>query len=102
MYRLAVSETWVRRPIKEEDSYRRNVAHDRNSWSAGVARSGMYAKNLERVNVNPDFRGERGDARDVVVKKAGRNVQKKYIARSLMGMETSPHMGYPGGYILKS
>jgi hypothetical protein len=53
----------------------------------------MYAKNLERVNVNPDFRGERGDARDVMVKKAGRNVQKKYIARSLMSMETSPLWG---------
>jgi hypothetical protein len=62
----------------------------------------MYAKNLERVNVNPDFRGERGDARDVMVKKAGRNVQKKYIARSLMGMGNQSVMGCPGGYILKS
>jgi hypothetical protein len=62
----------------------------------------MYVKNLERVNVNPDFRGERGDARDVMVKKAGTNVQKKYIARSLVGMETRPPMGCPGSYRLNS
>jgi hypothetical protein len=47
--------------------------------------------------VNPDLRGESGDAKDVVANKAGRTIQTKYIARSVIGhVDQNRMFGVPG------
>jgi hypothetical protein len=58
------------------DEYSWRAARNRSSWSEGVFCSGMYANKLDRVNVKPSFRGEKGDAKVSMAIKIDKSISR--------------------------